>query len=114
MTPEDTLPDDMGSRLRTRLFQHLLVAGTILGGSLGIGIWGYWYFAGLSPLDGFLNAAMLLAGMGPVAVMERPEAKLFAGIYALYCGVVFVVTVGYLVTPVLHHLLLRFRIEDVD
>lgn len=114
MIRKTTNAAEQNARLRARLFQHLLSATAVLAVSLAIGIWGYWYFAGLSPLDGFLNAAMLLAGMGPVAVMERPEAKLFAGIYALYCGVVFVVTVGYLVTPVLHHLLLRFKVEDVD
>lgn len=108
------MPDDRVSKLRARLLQHVLIAAGVLAVSLAIGIWGYWRFAGLSPLDGFLNAAMLLSGMGPVATLERPEAKLFAGIYALYCGIVFVVTVAFLVTPVLHHLLLRFRVEDVE
>ena len=107
-------PKDRRARLWVRLAQHLMVTAGVLVVSLAIGIWGYWRFAGLAPLDGFLNASMLLAGMGPVAVLDRPEAKLFAGIYALYCGVVFVATVGFLVTPVLHHLLLSFRVEDVD
>lgn len=112
MTATPDVPDDRNARLRRRLIEHLLVAAVILAVSLVIGIWGYWHFAGLAPLDGFLNAAMLLSGMGPVATLDRPEAKLFAGIYALYCGVVFVVTVGYLVTPVLHHILVSFKIED--
>lgn len=108
------LPQGAGRRLQRRLIQHTAVAVLVLVGSLGLGIWGYWYFAGLSPLDGFLNAAMLLSGMGPVAPLERPGAKLFAGLYALYSGIVFVATAGFLLAPVFHHLLLRFKVDDVD
>ena len=53
-------------RLKARLAQHGTVAGAIMVASLGVGIWGYWFFAGMGPVDGFLNSAMLLSGMGPV------------------------------------------------
>ena len=100
------------ARLRARLREHGLVALGILGASLVVGIWGYWYFAGMSPLDGFLNAAMLLSGMGPVGELATPAAKLFAGCFALYSGIVFVGLAGFVMAPVLHHLLAKFRLED--
>jgi len=92
----------------------MLVVALIMIGSLGIGVFGYWYFADLGLVDAFLNAAMLLGGMGPVATLETARAKLFAGAYALYSGIVFLVSVGYLATPLLHHFLLKFRIEDLE
>ena len=102
------------ANLRRRLRLHLLVVAVVMLASLGIGMWGYWFFAGLSPLDSFLNAAMLLGGMGPVAPLTSGSAKLFAGVYALYSGIVFLISVGYLGTPLLHHFLLKFRVEDLE
>src|SRR5689334_6447692 len=99
-------------RLKARLAQHGTVAGAIMVASLGVGIWGYWFFAGMGPVDGFLNSAMLLSGMGPVGELRTTGAKLFAGIYALYAGMVFVALSGFVLAPVLHHLLIRFRVED--
>jgi hypothetical protein len=102
------------ARLRTRLRQHGTVALIIVAVSLVAGIWGYWLFAGMAPLDGFLNAAMLLSGMGPVGELKTPAAKLFAGIYALYSGIVFVGLAGYIMAPVLHHFAAKFRLEDSE
>ncbi len=107
------MPKVYRSRLRARLTLHASVALAIIALSLLVGIWGYWYFAGMPPLDGFLNAAMLLSGMGPVGELKTPAAKLFAGCYALYSGTVFVGLAGFVLAPVLHHLLVKFRIEDV-
>ena len=69
-------------------------------------------YAGIERLpwiDAFLNAAMLLGGMGPVDVPKTDAGKLFAGVYALYAGLVFIVTAGLVVTPVLHRLLHHFH-----
>jgi hypothetical protein len=99
-------------RLKARLNRHATVEAMSLGLSVVCGIWGYWYFAGMGPLDGFLNSAMLLSGMGPVGELRTAGAKLFAGIYALYAGIVFVGLSGFVLAPLLHHLLVRFRIED--
>lgn len=84
-------------------------------GSLFIGMLGYVYFEDLGWLDGFLNAAMLLGGMGPVAPLETPGGKLFAGLYALYSGIVFLVAAGILVAPVVHRVVHRFHLaEEAD
>ena len=62
----------------------------------------------LSWTDAFLNASMLLGGMGPVNIPVSTPDKLFAGFYALYSGMVFIVTAAIIFTPVLHRVLHRF------
>lgn len=95
----------------TRLLRHLVVAIFVLGGSLALGMWGYAHYEGLGWRDGFLNAAMLLGGMGPVESPQTPGGKLFAGAYALYAGIVFLVVVSIIFAPVVHRLLHRFHWE---
>lgn len=92
-----------------RLGLHLALASAVLAASLGIGMLGYHGLEQLPWLDAFLNAAMLLGGMGPVNAPITPAGKLFAGCYALYAGLVFIVTAALLFTPLLHRLLHRFH-----
>lgn len=94
-----------------RLLQHLAVALVLLLLSLVIGMAGYAHFEHLSWVDGFINAAMLLGGMGPVNLPVTTGGKLFAGCYALYAGLVFIVTAALMFTPVLHRLLHKFHWE---
>jgi hypothetical protein len=70
---------------------------------------GYVAFEGLSWIDAFLNAAMLLGGMGPVNPPQSFGGKLFAGLFALYAGLVFIVTAALLFTPLLHRLMHHFH-----
>jgi hypothetical protein len=64
--------------------------------------------------DSFLNAAMLLGGMGPVDRLETTAGKWLAGIYALFCGLFFIVLAGVMLAPVLHLVLQRFHLEQGD
>jgi hypothetical protein len=73
---------------------------------------GYMYFERLGWLDAFLNAAMLLGGMGPVNSLRTAGGKLFAGLYALYAGLVFLVVAGILFAPLVHRLFHRFHWEE--
>jgi hypothetical protein len=95
-----------------RLLLHALIAGGILTGCLGLGMAGYHGFEGLGWLDAFLNAAMILSGMGPVAPLATAGGKLFAGCYALFSGVAFLTTVGVLLSPVVHRALHKFHLES--
>jgi hypothetical protein len=95
-----------------RLLRHLLAATLLLALSLFIGMWGYVHFEGLSAMDAFLNAAMLLGGMGPVNPPLTPAGKLFAGCYALYAGLVFIVTAALVIAPVAHRVLHRFHWDE--
>lgn len=96
-------------RFVQRLVVHLSVAMVVVAGSLAMGMCGYRYFEGLPWLDAFLNSAMLLGGMGPVDELHTPGGKFFAGLYSLYCGLVFLVTAGLLLTPVVHRILHTFH-----
>jgi len=77
--------------------------------SLAIGMAGYVGFEHLSWLDAFVNAAMLLGGMGPVDSPATSAGKLFAGLYALYCGLVVIVATGAFLVPVLHRAIHLFH-----
>ncbi|HEV7502083.1 MAG TPA: hypothetical protein VGQ33_18845, partial [Vicinamibacteria bacterium] len=74
-----------------------------------IGMAGYSHFEHLGGRDAFLNASMLLGGMGPVEMPTSPGGKLFAGFYALYSGLVFLIAVGVLLAPLLHRMLHQFH-----
>lgn len=92
-----------------RLVVHFAAVLALLGISLGIGMLGYVAFERLSWLDAFLNAAMLLGGMGPINAPRTSAGKLFAGCYALYAGLVFIATAALLFAPMFHRLMHRFH-----
>ena len=79
--------------------------------SLIIGIAGYMYFEGMALIDAFLNASMILASMGPAAEIKTQGGKIFAGFYALYCGLVVVIATGFLLAPIFHRVLHKFHVE---
>lgn len=99
---------------RWRLAKHLGVAALVVAGSLATGMAGYAYFEKMSWPEAFLHAAMLLSGTGPIAAPATPAGKLFAGIYALYAGLVFLVVTGIVLAPVVHRVLHRFHWGDPD
>ncbi|MEO5959635.1 MAG: hypothetical protein ABIZ49_01260, partial [Opitutaceae bacterium] len=70
------------------------------------------YLGGLSWIDAFLDAAMILSGMGPVTTLQGNAAKVFAACYAIYCGIALVATTGVILAPVIHRALHRFHLED--
>jgi len=92
-------------RFALRLLRHLLIATAIIAVSLMGGILGYEHYEHLGLRDAFLNAAMLLGGMGPIKTDLSEAGKVFAGVYALYSGLVFIVAAGVLLAPVVHRLL---------
>ena len=92
-----------------RVLLHAAAALAVLAFSLAIGMAGYEYFEHLSWRDAFLNAAMLMGGMGPVDAPQTDGGKLFAGLYALYAGLVFLVAAGLIFAPAVHRLMHRFH-----
>jgi hypothetical protein len=95
-----------------RVGRHGLVAFGVLVFGLGGGVLGYHYVAGLSWIDSFLNASMILGGMGPVDQLKTDCAKIFAACYALFAGLVFVGIVSVLLAPFVHRLLHRVHAEE--
>lgn len=95
-----------------RMLAHFAVASALVLGSLLVGMAGYNHFEGLAWPDAFLNAAMLLGGMGDVEAPQTEGGKLFAGFYALYSGLMFIIAAGVMLAPVFHRLLHRFHWDD--
>ncbi len=110
---------DKSPKIPLRPFHHrfllaLALSGALIGCSLGLGVLGYHYVAELAWVDALLNAAMILAGMGPVDTLKTDAAKVFASAYALFSGVVFISATGILLTPIFHRALHRFHLEQRD
>jgi len=82
--------------------------------SLGIGVVGYWYFAGLGWLDSLLNAAMILTGMGPVAALTSDEAKIFASLYAIYSGVAFTAITAVILYPFINRMVKILHLQSIN
>ena len=110
------MPQGLGSRghrpfLQRQLFQVAVSLG-ILAFSLAVGMWGYEHYEHLPWRDAFVNSAMLLGGEGPVKLELSEPGKLFAGLYALYSGLVVIAVTGLLLAPGIHHLMHRVHWEE--
>lgn len=101
-----------------RQFHSRVLRSTMLGVglivfSLAIGMAGFLvFFPQLDWADAFVNTAMLLSGMGPLAQPETTGAKLFAGVYALYSGLMLLITAGVVFAPVIHRFLHKMHVDD--
>ncbi len=92
-----------------RLALYTTIAALLVLGALGVGMLGYHELEDLPWIDSFLNASMILGGMGPVNELHTEAGKLFAGLYALFSGLVFLVGAGLVLAPMVHRLLHRFH-----
>jgi hypothetical protein len=78
---------------------------------LAIGIAGYAAFEGMSFVDAYVNAAMILSGMGPLGELKTTGGKIFAGSYAILSGLIIVIATGFVLAPIFHRILHRFHVE---
>jgi hypothetical protein len=101
-------------RFLVRLAHSGAIALALVAVSLFIGMLGYHFLEALSWIDAFLNASMLLGGMGPVHTPVTYGGKLFAGLYALYCGLAVILVAGVILAPIAHRFLHRFHMEGRD
>ena len=92
-----------------RMTKYALLALGFIAASLAIGMLGYHYFEGMPWIDAFVNSAMLMGGMGPVSELHTDAGKLFAGFYALYCGLTVIIAIGIVAAPLLHRILHHFH-----
>ncbi len=95
-----------------RLAKHGIIAFLIMAFSLAIGVIGYRVIEGMPWIDALLNASMILGGMGPVGELHTFRGKLFASLYALFSGVVFLISMGVLAAPILHRFLHKFHLDS--
>jgi hypothetical protein len=95
-----------------RAGRHLLWGILILACAVGLGTVGYRTLGNLHWVDAFLNASMILSGMGPVDKMKTTPAKLFAAFYALFSGLLFIGVVGVVIAPWIHRLFHWLHLES--
>ncbi len=95
-----------------RQLRFLGVALVFVGISLAIGVAGYMHFARFSFVDAFLNASMILGGMGPIGELPNHAAKWFASFYALFSGIALLTTVAVLLAPLVHRMLHALHLDD--
>jgi hypothetical protein len=94
-----------------RLARYTISGFMIILVSLLIGMIGYHTLESQPWIDAFVNASMLLGGMGPVGELHTPAGKIFAGCYALYSGLVFLLSAGVMFAPAVHRLFHRFHLD---
>lgn len=95
-----------------KLTRNLLIGFSILVFSLLLGMIGYHHYEKMSWIDAYLNAAMILSGMGPVGQLQSVAGKIFAGSYALFSGIIFLVAMAIVLAPSLHHFFHKFHLEE--
>lgn len=93
--------------------RNLIIAFGFVALVLAIGMLGYKYAEGMSWIDAFLNASMILSGMGPANTMLSFSGKLFAGLYALFSGLAFIAIMAIVLSPFVHHMLRKIHFESV-
>lgn len=92
---------------RNLSFGIFLIASALLAGMLG-----YHVTEKMPWIDSFLNAAMILSGMGPAATMTTVSGKLFAGFYALFSGLAFIAIFVIMLSPVIHRFFRKIHMES--
>jgi len=94
-----------------RMRNSLAFSLAIIAGALALGMMGYHFLEGMGWVDAFANSAMILAGMGPLGDLHTDAGKIFAGLYALFCGIVFLGAIGILLAPLAHRALHKFHCD---
>ena len=105
--PVAQLPLYLRRQLRSLAIGLVLIAVSLFAGMLG-----YHIFVGLSWIDSYENAAMILSGMGPIATPESFAGKFFAGSYALYSGIAVLAIAGVITAPLVHRFLHRLHADS--
>lgn len=95
-----------------RLLRSFFFGSLIVGATLFAGMAGYHYFEDIDWLDAFVSASMILSGMGVLAAPVSVAGKLFAGLYAIFCGLILIAATAIAFTPIIHRFLHRMHIDD--
>jgi hypothetical protein len=94
-----------------RMRRSILASSGIAAATLAVGMCGYRFLENMPWADAFANASMILAGMGPLGNLSTDGGKIFAGCYALFCGLIFVTIITILIAPLFHRALHKFHCE---
>ena len=99
-------------RFADRMLKAVGLWCMLAGVGLAIGMAGYAAFEGMSLADSYVNAAMILSGMGPMGELKTTAGKVFAGSYAIFSGLLIVIATGFVLAPIFHRLLHHFHVES--
>src|SRR5476651_544894 len=97
-----------------RLARNAAMGAAVIVAALGMGMIGYHSFENMTWVDAFVNASMILSGMGPVSTLQTEGGKIFAGCYALFSGIAMITIMGIIFAPVVHRFLHKFHLQDED
>ena len=95
-----------------RLLRNLIVGLMIIALSLSLGMIGYRHYENMPWIDAYVNAAMILSGMGPVSTLNTDAGKLFAGSYALFSGIIFLIIIAIIFAPLFHRFFHAFHLSE--
>ena len=98
----------------TRMAKSVALWVAIMVFGLLVGMAGYAWTEGMSTVNAFVNAAMILSGMGPVSELHTDAGKWFAGSYAIFSGLVILLATGVVLAPIIHHVLHVFHFDTDD
>lgn len=96
----------------SRLIRNWILGSSLIMISLFLGMLGYRHFEKMNWVDAYVNAAMILSGMGPVSPMQTDAGKIFAGTYALFSGTLFLISIGIVIAPLFHHFFHKLHLGD--
>lgn len=94
-----------------RIIRNIFVGFICIAAALGLGMEGYHYYEQMNWVDAFVNASMILSGMGPVDPLKTTGGRIFAGMYALFSGLAFILIIGIIFAPAIHRMFTRFHLE---
>lgn len=107
-------PSKASLPLHVHVVRNTLAGILLIVGALFLGMVGYHLSERMSWTDSFLNASMILSGMGPASTLTTTSAKLFAGFYALFSGLAFIAIVVIVFSPVIHVFFRKIHIESIE
>ena len=94
-----------------RMQRSILISSGVAAVTLVVGMVGYHLLENMPWPDAFANASMILAGMGPLGNLSTNGGKIFAGCYALFCGLIFVTVITIILAPIFHRFIHKFHLE---
>lgn len=112
-------PNICSSHSETKYFFKHFARNLAIGLSLTvifllIGMVGYRFYGDGSWVDAYANAAMTMSGVGALSVPPSDAGKIFAGTYALLSGMVFLLVIGLIFSPIFNWIFHQVHLKEKE